>query len=192
MECIEAASRASVRGPREVITATLEGHYGGVSPSLREHLEFARVFGDLFRALLGRFDALYDCARKAGWIALRSHVAQTTLAGPEAQVLREACTAVVQHPLAAKMARLPAHGPALLNLARTLADASPEQILEQLIGYHHRVQRERSRGSGWIRVEGERVIVDLATYGADPDRVSFPTFKIDVVQSLLRDLGRVP
>jgi hypothetical protein len=42
------------------------------------------------------------------------------------------------------------------------------------------------------RVQGERVIVDLATYGADPDRVSFPTFKIDVVQSLLRDLGRVP
>ncbi len=191
MECIEAAAHASVRSPRDVVSATLDGHYGDVSASLRDHLEFARVFGDLFRALLGRFDALYDCARKAGWIALRSHVAQTALAGSEAHTLRAACTAVLQHPLAAKMARLPAHGAALLQLARSLADASSEQILEQLVGYHHRVQRERSRGSGWIRVEGERVIVDLATYGADPEGATFPTFKVDVVQSLLRDLGRM-
>jgi hypothetical protein len=190
MECIESAAGASVRAPREVISATIAGRFGEISPALRDHLEFARLFGDLFRALLGRFDALYDCARRAGWIALRSHVAQTALAGAEAQVLRVACGALLQHPLAAKMARLPAHGAALLQLARTLTDASPDQLLERLVGYHHRVQRDRSRGSGWIRVEGERVIVDLATYGADPDGVTFPTFKIDVVQSLLRDLGK--
>lgn len=190
MEHVEAAAHASVHAPRDVLTATLEGRFGEVSASLRDHLEFARLFGDLFQALLGRFDALYDCARRAGWIAPRAHVAQTALAGPEARALRSACAAVLRHPLAAKMARLPAHGAALLQLARTLADASPDQTLEQVVGYHHRVQRERSRGSGWIRVEGDRVLVDLATYGADPERAAFPTFKVDVVQSLLRDLGR--
>ena len=134
---------------------------------------------------------MYDRALRAGWIASRAAVAKDALAGPRADGLRAACTTVLAHPLSAKMSRLPAHGAALLQLARVVTDASPEHMLEQLVGYHHRVQRDRSRGSGWIRVEGDKVIVDLATYGADPENIPFPSFKIDVVQSLLRDLGRL-
>lgn len=193
MRCIEAAAKAAVpvRAPRDVISATLDGRFGEVSAQLREHLEFARAFGDLFQALLGRFDAIYDCARKAGWIASRVQVAQAALTPDALASLRVACRGVVEHPLSAKMARLPAHGSALLQVARTLTDATPEQAVEVLVSYHHRVQRDRSRGGGWIRVEGDRVIVDLATYGADPERALFPSLKIDVVQSLLRDLGRL-
>ena len=191
MECIEAAARTSLLGSREVMSAALDRRFGDLSPSLREHLEFARLFGDLYQALAGRFDAVYDRARRAGWIASRAAVAKDALAGPRADGLRAACTTVLAHPLSAKMSRLPAHGAALLQLARVVTDASPEHMLEQLVGYHHRVQRDRSRGSGWIRVEGDKVIVDLATYGADPENIPFPSFKIDVVQSLLRDLGRL-
>lgn len=192
MRCIETAAKGSTRAPREVITAALDGHLGEIPAALREHLEFARAFGDLFQALLGRFDAIYDHARKTGWVVARAQLARAALPPDELSALQRAGRAVLAHTLAAKMARLPAHGSALLQVVRALVDAPPEQCVELLLNYHHRVQRDRSRGSGWIRMEGDRVIVDLATYGASPERVPFPSLKTDVVQSLLRDLGRLP
>jgi len=78
-----------------------------------------------------------------------------------------------------------------VELVSKLTAAAPAEALELILANHREVQRERRR-SPWLRQEDGKLVVDVTTYNAGALTAKFPPLKLDVVQSLLRDMGRVP
>ncbi len=64
-------------------------------------------------------------------------------------------------------------------------------LLRELLRYHESVQRERRRGAGWIKLVGDQIQVDVATY--NPPELDWENwadgFKFPMIRSLLHDVG---
>ena len=84
------------------------------------------------------------------------------------------------------------HGAAFLRLVEALVEGDSLAALDLLLAYHSDVQRERRRGEGWIRNEAGKLVLVVTSYTARPEAARFPAFKLDVVRTLLTDLGRLP
>jgi hypothetical protein len=188
------AAREGVNSPKEIMVGATRGRWGENSGSdLRRLLRLAVVFEDFAAWARVTFDALYRRVHDAGYILSRERLMTETL--PEETCVRGARLAgrLIDHPLAPKIAGLPAHGAGLLRLASRCAAASPAEILEGLLTFHHRVQTDRRHTGGWLRPEGDMLVADLTDYTAARARAAGWThdFKLGALKSLLRDLGRV-
>jgi hypothetical protein len=170
------------------------GRWGAsVGSDLRRLLRLAIVFEDFAAWARATFDSLYRHVQDADHILSRERLTNETL--PEkicAQGARLAAR-LVDHPLAPKLAGLPAHGAGLLRLASSCVPASPAGILESLLTFHHRVQTDRRHTGGWLRAEGDMLVADLTGYTAARAGAAGWThdFKLGALRSLLLDLGRI-
>lgn len=190
-ELVRRAAADGVDEPEAVLDAALAGRWGALAGPLRDHLVVAAAFGRASREILSRFNAAYDAATRAGWIAPRQRVAEAAFPATAASALHRACAALLDAPLAPRLRSLPMHGGAFVQLVTRLRDASPDDALAHLLAYHRRVQQDRHHGGGWLRDDGGKIVVDLTTYTGHRADVPFPPLKIPAVRSLLHDLGRI-
>lgn len=189
---VEAAARTGVTTPRAIIDAALAERFGAIADELRDLLATARRFGDAMDALLRGFDRVYRALADLGWNGDVDAVAAVALDPPTLEALRQTAAGLVGAPAASRIRGLPMHGGACLRLAETLVDADATTALHALLTAHHGVQRERRRGEGWLRADGARLTLQVASYTARPDAERFPSFKLDTVRALLVDTGRLP
>lgn len=189
---VQRAVQAGIGRARDLLSAALDGSLGELDSELRELLVTARAFGDVMTALLEAFDRAYVALDRAGWIVSRDAVIAAAFPIEATQDLRQAATALLGTPRVYQIRGLPMHGAAFLALIEDLRTAAPAEAFDRLLGYHGAVQHDRRRGEGWMRAEGERLMLGVTTYTARPDGARYPSFKLDVVRSLLVDTGRLP
>jgi hypothetical protein len=165
---VEAATKAGVREPRDVLDGAIAVRFGAVDERLRDLLVTARRFGDVMQALVGAFDRLYSSLDRAGWVAPRERIAAAAFGADELVSLRGACELLLDAPCAGEIRRFPAHGAACLRLVEDLRAADAGTALDLLLAYHGAVQRDRRRGEGWIRDEAGKLVLVVTSYTARP------------------------
>ncbi|WP_257445909.1 hypothetical protein [Archangium lipolyticum] len=190
-ERIRAAARKGVTAPREFLETALEGRWGPLGDDLRQRLLVALAFGDVYVALQERFDAIYRHIHEAGWVAKKSAVARSVFSPETLKELGSVCTALLAASRAADFQRLEVHGRPFIRLVTQLQGAGPEEALAGLLYYHREVQRDRRSGGAWIREDGDELVLSLGSYGGFAQESGFPSLKMNVVRTLLRDLGRL-
>lgn len=196
-QLVEAAAAREVDDSRALLGGAIAGRFGAVSAELQEQLSLALCFGDVMDALLGAFDRAYACLHAEGSVAPLATVARAALPEEALAALRCACAALALTPQLRRLRELPAHGAAFVRLNHELSSmrdgdrASSAQALSALLRYHGEVQRERLRGKGWIELQGERLLLRVATYVTQPEAGRFPPLKLPAVRSLLVDTGRL-
>jgi hypothetical protein len=187
------AARAGLEDPREILEAALANKLGLLEERQRDKLRVALAFGDVQQRLLTSFNLAFASALDAGW---RVDVARAATAGfgtGAGASLRDACARLLDTPWAARFHDLPMHGAEFLRLVTTLRDASPTVALEALVLFHATIHRQRRHATPWLRVDNERLVVDVGAYGNRAQAEgTFPSFKLNVVRSLMTDLGRLP
>jgi len=186
------AARRGVNEPREVIEAVLGGHCGPTDASLRDLFVLALAFGDAAVALRDCFDAIYTAVTDAGFIAARSLVVAQALTSERLEGLRRAVAALLAAPELARLQRLPMHGRVFLQLAEELTGAAPDDVLERLLAFHRRIQRERTTGDSWISHDAGDLRIAQTRYTGHRLEARYPAFKINVVRNLLETTGRLP
>lgn len=188
---VERACERGIFEPREVLQAMLSGLGGPIDPPLRDLLLLARAFGDAAVAVRGCFDAIYGALTDAGLLAPRACVVERAIPPERIVALREAMTGLLRAPELPRLAALPMHGHVFLRLAEELRDASAETLLDRLLDYHRRIQRERRAGDAWITVEGDDLRIAQTRYGGYRADARFPSFKLWVVRQILATTGRL-
>ena len=188
---VQNACLADIVDARALLDAAIDGRLGAVPASLAALLRGARAFGDVSIDLLRCFNRIYGSVRRAGWVASRAEVARTALPAHERDRLQAVCQAMLAEPRAMELRNLPVHGSRFVQLVTVLAEASADAALDALLTYHRQVQRDRRGGNGWLVEEDDRLIIGLSSYQQYDADVRFPGFKLDVVRSLLHDLGRL-
>lgn len=188
---VEAAGKAGVDGPRELLDGALAGRFGVVAAPLRELMVTALRFGDAMHALVTAFDRVYASVEAAGWSAPLVRVTAEALDPAMLLALRRTCGDLLGAPRASELRALPMHGAACMLLAEQLATADVTSAVEALLAYHAAVQRDRRRGGGWIRSEAGTLMLLVTSYTARPDADRFPSYKLDTARSLLMDTGRL-
>jgi hypothetical protein len=188
---VEAAAKADVDEPRELLEGALASRFGEVSAPLREPLVTALRFGDAMQALLAAFDRVYASVHAAGWTAPAARIADEALDPATLSALRRTCGDLLAAPRASELRALPMHGAACMRLAEQLVTADGATALEALLAYHAAVQRDRRRGGGWIRSEAGTLMLLVTSYTARPDADRFPSYKLDTTRALLVDTGRI-
>jgi hypothetical protein len=189
---IEAAAHAGVRNAKAVLEGVIAGAFGNVDHGLHDLFQTALAYGNCMQAAVGAFDRAYSTIYDAGWIAGREAITKGTFSVTELEELRSACGRLLDAPAVAEIQKLPMHGRPFLRLCDDLRTANASTAVEDLLGYHLNVQTDRRRGDGWIRAQGDNLVLSLTSYAARPSAPRFPTFKIPAVQTLLVDMGRLP
>jgi hypothetical protein len=189
---VESASKLNVTAARDVLDGAIAGRFGSIGPELKDLLVTARAYGDFMSELVGAFDRVYQRIEQGGLVVPRADVASDAFGSPARSVLKKAAAAILDAPSAVDIRRFPMHGAACLRLAEDLRNANDSDALDLLLDYHALVQRDRRRGAGWIREEGEKLVLSVTSYTARPDSQRFPSFKLDAVRTLLTDVGRIP
>lgn len=188
------AAQEGVTSPKEIMVGATRGRWGeAVGSDLRRLLRLAVVFEDFAAWARATFDGIYRRVHDAGYILSRQRLTAEAL--PTEVCARGARLAarLIDHPSAAKLAGLPAHGAGLLRFASACVSASPEVVLESLLAFHQRVQTDRRHTGGWLRTEEDKIVADLTGYTAARASAAGWThdFKLGALRSLLRDLGRL-
>jgi hypothetical protein len=180
-----------VVGTRDILDGAVAGRWGELDAALVELLVLGRRFGEVMHTTLQLFDRVYVSLSSAGWQAQRSDMAREALPAERLKAFREASEALLAAPQVARLRGLPAHGASFLRFLEEARTTSPDQVIELLLAYHRRVQRDRRRGDAWIRDDSGRLTLLLTSYTARPEADRFPGLRLGVVRQLLVDCGRL-
>lgn len=191
-QIVEQATKGEILASRDIVEAALASRFGALSDRLRALFSTALLYGDFMAELTAAFDRAYRALMNAGFAADHSTIAEATFDADLLGRLKHAGAALLEAPCAKEIQGLPAHGRGCMRLAGDLQEASAVTALEQILAYHHKVQRERRRGTGWISTQDGKLMLMVTTYTARPGTLRFPSYKLDTVRTLLTDLGRVP
>lgn len=191
-QVVEESAKANVTDARVVLDGAIDGRWGACDARLTDLLRTARAFGDAMQVVLAIFDRTYAALSERGWHGKRKHIASAVLDDDALVELRKVSAGLLAAPEQARIRALPTHGAAFMRLIDEVRAASAEGTLAAVLAYHARVQRDRQRGDAWIRDGEGDLTLFLTTYTARPAAVRFPGFKLNVVRSLLVDMGRLP
>jgi hypothetical protein len=190
-DLVEASSVDRVVGTRDILDGAVAGRWGELDAALVELLVLGRRFGEVMHTTLQLFDRVYVSLSSAGWQAQRSDMAREALPAERLKAFREASEALLAAPQVARLRGLPAHGASFLRFLEEARTTSPDQVIELLLAYHRRVQRDRRRGDAWIRDDSGRLTLLLTSYTARPEADRCPGLRLGVVRQLLVDCGRL-
>lgn len=190
-ELVQQATRAQEMATEPFLEGALAGRWGTLEPSLHALLHFALAFGQASRTTLDAFHALYSAVIDGGWVVDLTHVLPTVFTVDRLAQLQQVSAAVLDDPMSARLRALPVHASGFVQLLTTLRAAGADEAFAALLRYHAAVQAERRSGPGWLRLQGGKLVVDMATYTGHLSDAPFPAFKLPAVRRLLADLGRL-
>ena len=189
---VREAARAKIFESRDLLVAALEGRFGDLESRHREGLNVALAFGDVQQRLLTCFNLAFASALDSDWRVDLGKGATAAFGVGAGDSLREACARLLDTAWVPRFNAMPMHGREFLRLVGLLRDAPPKTSLEALVHFHATIHRERRHATPWLRVDAERLVVDVGAYGNRArDEGGFPSFKFGVVRSLMTDLGRL-
>jgi len=168
--------------------------WGEVEPNLRNLVELSIVFGDLSAVLRAGFDRAYQAVQNHGCTAPLSVAAEAAFP-PEVMTLLERHRArwLKMDGIMPRMGQLDSHGPAFVQTLRTMDISSGSSVLCDLLAYHRRVQADRGRHGGWLRHDGDLILLErggYASWSLDPEHW-IVGYKVNAMRQLLHDLGRL-
>ncbi len=185
-----AAQRDSVFDSVELLEGMLKGRWGPLDPPVRDLVQTAMAFGRFAQLILDRFARAYGSIHTSDWIADFERTAAVAFPTEEMTEVRVACQNVLRAPAAARFRKLVFHGSPMMQLAVELLAADSSTSLDRLLVFHRAVQQSRRGGGSWIRRQDDKLILQVTNYTGHRSDAAFPNFKLWVVRSLLRDLGR--
>ena len=184
------AATAGVHDAPSLLGKVATGGFGA-SEDLQQTAILACRFSELATSLRRVFDAGYQLVASRSFSAPLVEAAGSV--EEEAAAVQEGARRFLATAHSSKVATLPVHGAAFIQLCRQVESAAPQDMLRALLVFHDRVQKERKRGRGWLRVAGDSVAAELATYSTatlEPNQWRYD-FKVGAVRSILEDLGRL-
>jgi hypothetical protein len=169
--------------------------WGPVDPELRTLVEVAIDFGNLSTYLRAAFDRAYRAVLDGGLQAPFGRVASEAFPEEEREdFVRVVRTWQANGEAQRRLASLATHGSGFVSTLRSLAPDDPRSALANLIELHLRVQRDRRHHGGWLRHDGDLVLLEMAGYSRwllDPERWVVG-YKQGAILQLLQDLGQLP
>ena len=164
-----------------------------INSELKEKAHLAYHFGELISTLRFLFDIIFKTTSENGYVISLDQIVAKCLPNQRLMNLKRKINNIIHSPRFSKLTILPMHGEAFVPFIRKLADVQAPDIVRELITLHDRIQRERTRGRGWIQHSQDKVIVELTSYRAWKldDKNWMNDFKIGPVRSLLKDLGKL-
>ena len=174
-----------------LLEAMHEHRWSELSPEVDEKVQVALAFGRLAREILQRFNYAYGYVDEHGWVADFDAVARTCFPNDRADRLRTLCDAVLSARGVERFRALRYHGSGFLALVEKLISAGSTDSLTHLLAFHREVQRSRRGGGAWLRIDQEKLVLQVAGYNGHKSEPDFPGFKLNVVRRLLADLGKL-
>lgn len=191
-DIVRRSAGANTFEPRLILQSALAGDHGALSPRERATLAVALAYGDVQQHLLSCFNRAYAAALDGGWKVALAPAAAAAFGGTSGDELRAACARLLDTPDAVRIRELPMHGKPFLHLAAAIRDGAPATALEALMQFHTKIHADRRHASPWMRIHGGQLVIDVGAYGVRARALgTFPSLKLNVVRSLLVDLGRL-
>lgn len=185
------ACNAGEKSVEEILKGILSNKWGEANSAVRQKVSAAIAFGNLSTQLLSSFDRAYGEVEKQDWNADFSKVAEAAFPDAELASTRRLCQKFQKATGCRKFGELKFHGPQFLTLVNQLEDAGARDALEHLLEFHLKVQQTRSGSGSWFRQENDKLIMQVWGYSGFQKEQHFPSFKLNVVTRLLKDLGRL-
>jgi hypothetical protein len=186
-----AADREGIHEPEHLLEGLKTNRWETLSAEISQKVGIALAFGRVVRVLLSRFNRAYDYVDRHGSIADFAAVARVAFPEGEMPQLRSVAGKLLKAKDATRFSKLPFHGREFLTLLKQLSGANSAECLRHLLLFQRAVQRSRRGGGEWLREENNKLAMRVPGYNGAQNPGTFPNLKLDVVRSLLRDLGKV-
>lgn len=188
---IETAALRDLRDTEGVLDEALAGKLGPIAAEDAELLAFASCFGHMARSTLDAFHALYGAVVDHGWVVDRARTVAAVFTTDRLSELAAASARFLDAALLHRFRKLPVHATGFVRLVTSLRQPTADEAFDAFLRFHGEIQVQRRAGPPWIRVDGDRLVVDVTGYSGYRAEASFPNLRFGVVQRLLRDLGRL-
>ncbi len=188
---IETAALRDLWDTERVIEEALEGSLGPVTTEDAELLGFAICFGQIARSTLDTFHALYGAIVDRGWVVDRARTVAAVFTTARLSELAAAAAHFLDTALLHRFSKLPVHAAGFIRMVTSLRQCTADEAFDAFLSFHGNLQIQRRAGPSWIRVDGDRLVVDVTGYSGYRAEAAFPNLRFGVVQRLLRDLGRL-
>jgi hypothetical protein len=180
----------------EDIETILDGIVGQrwipVDDEVRDRALAALAFGRIVRTLLSVFADAYAYVERCGWVADGRATAGEAFHSGGLDRMRREIAAVNATSCLTRLRRLDVHGPTFAGLLAELADADASTALGAILRFQRTVQRTRRWGDGWMRPEGDKLVLVVRGWSGAHLEPWFPSLKFYAVRRMLHDLGRIP
>jgi hypothetical protein len=186
-----AADREDIYEPERLLEGLKANRWETLSADVYHKVEIALAFGHVMRVLLSRFNRAYDYVDRHGSIVGFGTVSQVAFPESEMPQLRYVASKLLDAKNASRFNKLPFYGREFLTLLKQLSGAESIECLRHLLIFQRTVQRSRRGGGEWLREENGKLAMRVPGYNGAQNPGAFPNLKLDVVRSLLRDLGRI-
>lgn len=190
-QIVAEASQRNITASEHVLDGAASGAFGAVAEPLQSLIVTALAFGRFVQHALNAFDRAYQHIQSAGLMVDTANVVRAVFDANAVKSIADASRALQGSPAVSEIRGFPMHGAACLRLASALTEADGATMLRLLLEYHSVVQRDRRRGSGWIREDREKLLLGVSSYSARAGQLRFPSYKLDAVRVLLCDVGRL-
>lgn len=194
-DMLAAAHAEGCSDTRSFLHGVLVSQWGEAHDELRAVVRIAVSFGDLSAYLRAVFDTIYKTVQEGGLQAsMRDLTAALASSGALDELPRRAGAFLAIPEAQSRLGGLSMHGDTLLYALREIAGAGSEDVVDAILGYHLKVQRDRKKDGGWLRRDGDLVLMErggYASWSLNPD-AWVVGYKTAPVLQLLKDLGRVP
>ena len=188
------AHEDGVTDASEFLRGLEASRWGALGADPLATVKIAVAFGDLSACLRGAFDRAYQAVFDGGFSLSWSEVAGAALPADNLERLRRCHGAWKALPEASsRFASQTFHGKTFVRTITAMSTATPSSALGSILSLHSSVQRDRGRSSGWLRRDGDLVLLELGGYGSwstDDERWVLE-YKTSAMRSMLRDLGRI-
>jgi hypothetical protein len=188
------ANRKDVTDAKEILGGILGKRWKTpIEPDLMNLVDLAYHCGELMSTLRFLFDNLFKTAVEHGYVINAKEIIPIWLTPKRTKNLNRKIKNLVNSPSFSRLASLPMHGAAFIKFLRQISRSQPKVILAELVRLHDLIQRERTRGRGWLKIQDGKVIVELTSYRAwkDTDEKWMNDFRIGPLRSILADLGKI-
>lgn len=188
------AHKKNIADARTILKGILSNRWESViEPDLKTLVHLAFHFSEIMTTLRFLFDDLFKSTIERGYVVDVDEIIQVWLSPQRLDRLRVKANNLIKSPRFTKLASLPMHGAAFVKFVRQLSEAPPIDMIYAFIKLHDVIQKERTRGRGWIQIQEDKLIVELTSYKAwrlsDEDWMN--DYKIGPIRSILFDLGKL-
>lgn len=189
--CLIDAHQHGVRDTELILEGIWQGRWSRVDAEVRQRVELGLAFGRLASVLLDCFNCAYKHVDEDGWTSRLDAVAAAAFPRERSEELRSLARALADCAESSRIDSLTFHGRPFMAFTRLVGVGSAFDQLQRLLGFHGQVQQTRRGAAPWLRQENGKLVMQSTGYTGHRVPAVFPSLKLNTVQSLLHDLGRM-